>query len=92
MFLAAMGRPSTGSTTWFSQRARPNWLRLDVGKEQLARVEHDGDGEAFYVAACAMGLEGVVSKRRDAPYLQMRSWTWLKVKWSGWKSHGEDWK
>jgi bifunctional non-homologous end joining protein LigD len=39
-----------------------------------------GDGDAFYRAACRRGLEGVVSKRRDAPYQSRRNSTWLKTK------------
>ena len=30
--------------------------------------------------ACRMGLEGIVSKRRDAPYRSGRSKMWLKTK------------
>jgi ATP-dependent DNA ligase len=30
--------------------------------------------------ACKLGLEGVVSERRDAPYRSGRSRAWLKVK------------
>jgi len=30
--------------------------------------------------ACVMGLEGFVSKRRDAPYRSGRSPHWIKVK------------
>jgi hypothetical protein len=31
--------------------------------------EHlDGDGETIFVHACKLGLEGIVSKRRDLPY------------------------
>jgi bifunctional non-homologous end joining protein LigD len=39
-----------------------------------------GSGEEFYHQACALGVEGIVSKRRDAPYEPTRSRTWLKVK------------
>ena len=43
--------------------------------------EHmDGDGAAMYRHACALGLEGIVSKRRDAPYRSGRSPHWVKVK------------
>ncbi len=43
--------------------------------------EHlDGDGPAMFRHACAMGLEGIVSKRRDRPYRSGRSLDWLKVK------------
>jgi ATP-dependent DNA ligase len=30
--------------------------------------------------ACAMGLEGIVAKRRDRPYRSGRSRDWVKVK------------
>lgn len=39
-----------------------------------------GHGEEFFRSACGMSLEGVVSKRRDAPYEPGRSRSWLKVK------------
>jgi bifunctional non-homologous end joining protein LigD len=43
--------------------------------------EHvDGDGQIVFDHACRMGLEGIVSKRRDHPYRSGRSKTWLKVK------------
>jgi len=41
---------------------------------------HSGDGSVMFRKACEMGLEGIVSKRRDAPYRSGRSKTWLKVK------------
>jgi bifunctional non-homologous end joining protein LigD len=34
----------------------------------------------MFCCACAVGLEGVVSKRRDAPYSSGRSPDWIKVK------------
>jgi bifunctional non-homologous end joining protein LigD len=39
-----------------------------------------GDGSAFFAQACRHGLEGIVSKLRDAPYRSTRSREWLKVK------------
>jgi DNA ligase D len=39
-----------------------------------------GGGAAFYERASEMGLEGVVSKRADAPYRPGRSSTWTKTK------------
>jgi bifunctional non-homologous end joining protein LigD len=38
------------------------------------------DGQAMYRQARAMGLEGIVSKRRECPYRSGRSEDWLKVK------------
>ena len=34
----------------------------------------------MFRAACALGLEGIVSKRRDVPYRSGRSPDWVKVK------------
>jgi bifunctional non-homologous end joining protein LigD len=39
-----------------------------------------GDGPDFFAHACRLGLEGVVSKRRDAPYRSTRGADWLKIK------------
>ncbi len=39
-----------------------------------------GNGASFLARACEMKLEGVVSKRRDAPYRSGRSALWLKSK------------
>jgi DNA ligase D len=39
-----------------------------------------GDGRALYDRASEMGLEGIVSKRIDAAYVQDRTTTWLKTK------------
>jgi bifunctional non-homologous end joining protein LigD len=38
------------------------------------------DGAEMYKQACAKGLEGIVSKRADAPYVAGQQKTWLKVK------------
>ena len=42
-------------------------------------LEYD-DGEAVFRHACKMGLEGIVSKRKDSPYRSGRSSDWLKMK------------
>ncbi|HEX3210409.1 MAG TPA: DNA ligase D [Geminicoccaceae bacterium] len=39
-----------------------------------------GNGRAFFEQASRLGLEGVISKRADAPYQQTRTRSWLKVK------------
>jgi bifunctional non-homologous end joining protein LigD len=44
-------------------------------------VDHfEGRGEAVLQSACKMGLEGIVSKRFDAPYTSGRADTWTKAK------------
>ena len=43
--------------------------------------EHaEGNGDAALRSACDRGLEGVVSKLRNAPYVSGRSQSWLKIK------------
>jgi ATP-dependent DNA ligase len=37
-------------------------------------------GPDLFAAACRMGLEGLVSKRRDRPYQAGRSKHWIKIK------------
>src|SRR6185369_10947752 len=39
-----------------------------------------GSGQEFFREACRLRIEGIVSKRRDAPYTPGRARTWLKLK------------
>jgi len=39
-----------------------------------------GDGETLFRHACQLGLEGIVSKRKDSAYRSGRSPDWLKMK------------
>jgi bifunctional non-homologous end joining protein LigD len=67
-------------------------LRYDVRRERLTELElagptwrvpahHVGDGAALLEAARAQGLEGVLAKRLDCPYMPgRRSPGWVKVK------------
>jgi bifunctional non-homologous end joining protein LigD len=41
-----------------------------------------GRGREFFAAACEAGLEGIVSKRLDAPYRAGRTRSWLKTRCS----------
>lgn len=71
-------------------RSLPLISRRAVLEQILAR--HDGDrvklSEAFPAdpamleAARQMGLEGIIAKRKDSPYVSTRSATWVKVKCS----------
>lgn len=42
--------------------------------------ELSGSAAAAFARACKAGDEGVIAKRRDAPYVSGRSTTWLKLK------------
>jgi bifunctional non-homologous end joining protein LigD len=46
----------------------------------IAQFEQGEIGPNLFRAACNMGLEGLVSKRRDRPYRAGRSPHWVKVK------------
>ena len=49
--------------------------------ERLQYAEHIlGPGEPLFERMCAEGLEGVISKRADAPYRGGRARAWLKAK------------
>ncbi|WP_028081052.1 DNA ligase D [Solimonas soli] len=39
-----------------------------------------GEGPKAFAAACKLGLEGIVSKSREAPYREGRGGAWLKIK------------
>lgn len=40
----------------------------------------DSDPTSILSSACQMGLEGIIAKRADAPYLERRTESWLKLK------------
>jgi bifunctional non-homologous end joining protein LigD len=51
----------------------------DIGPLHLS--DHfDEDGAMIFRKSCEMGLEGIVSKLRDAPYRSGRTEAWIKVK------------
>jgi len=66
--------------------------QFEVRKATLASVltkagpgirfnEHiEGDGPTVFAHACKLGLEGIVSKRKDSTYRSGRSPDWLKMK------------
>ncbi len=63
--------------------ARKKRLKKLIGKRKgdILFNEHlEGDGDTIFRHACELGLEGIVSKRRDLPYRLGRSSAWLKVK------------
>ena len=44
-------------------------------------VEHvEWHGDKMFAAVCDLGLEGIVSKRIDAPYRSGRARSWLKIR------------
>jgi bifunctional non-homologous end joining protein LigD len=55
-------------------------LLVKVGPGLRWNEHIEGDGETIFRHACKLGLEGIVSKRKDSPYRSGRSPHWLKMK------------
>jgi bifunctional non-homologous end joining protein LigD len=55
-----------------------------LGRRATGRLRYAdhviGRGEAFFRHACRLGIEGIVSKRRDGRYFHGRHDSWLKTK------------
>jgi bifunctional non-homologous end joining protein LigD len=69
-----------------ARKERLKELLADSGdsNKRLRFVEHfEAAGEAVLRSACQAALEGIVSKRLDAPYQSGRSDSWIKAKCRG---------
>jgi bifunctional non-homologous end joining protein LigD len=59
-------------------------LQKLVGRGQKGRIRYSehvlGSGTDILEKACRLGLEGIISKRRDLAYMPGRSDAWLKIK------------
>jgi bifunctional non-homologous end joining protein LigD len=68
--------------------SRPLWERKERLHDLLSQIspllqfsDHQiGHGPAFYEHACDLKLEGIISKRAEAPYAPGNRGLWLKVK------------
>ena len=63
---------------------RKNRLRDLLGGRVKGRIRYSehvaGSGQEFFDQACATGLEGIISKRRDLPHRAGRHGGWVKTK------------
>src|SRR5579863_3465956 len=64
---------------------RKERLKILLGARGVSRRLHfvahlQSNARDVYLSACKMGLEGIVSKQRSAPYRSGRSGSWLKIK------------
>jgi bifunctional non-homologous end joining protein LigD len=64
--------------------ARKRWLAKLIGRAERRSIQFTehlrADGPTVFDLVCRMGLEGVVSKRVDAPYRSGPSKAWVKTK------------
>jgi bifunctional non-homologous end joining protein LigD len=65
----------------FAERKAILQKALKRTRRGIQYVEHsDGDGGEMFQAVCKLGLEGIVSKKMNAPYRSGPSRTWIKIK------------
>ena len=83
--LLLSGEEDLRSRPLFERKAR---LAEAIGTQlnpHLRYVEHFEDGEALLEAGARLGLGGIVSKKRDAPYRSGSSHAWITTKTSAWR-------
>jgi bifunctional non-homologous end joining protein LigD len=62
------------------RKAALRWI-LRRSRDGIQYVEHaEEHGDKMFAAACKLGLEGIVSKKLNAPYRSGPSKSWIKVK------------
>jgi hypothetical protein len=70
-----------GFAQFIGHRYEPSDLDLQLANFLTQGVDgSELDGPTVFVHACKLGLEGIVSKRKDSPYRSGRSPDWLKMK------------
>ncbi len=60
-------------------------LRSRFDDDRLKLSESFNDGEKLLVAAAEMNLEGIISKKRTAPYIAGVGCGWVKVRTQAWR-------
>ena len=59
-------------------------------RDLLRFSEAFDDAEKLLAAALELGLEGIVSKKRDQPYRSGKNLGWIKVKTAAWREANRD--
>jgi bifunctional non-homologous end joining protein LigD len=63
---------------------------LHGGSPEIAAADVYDDAEALLARVAELGLEGIVSKRREAPYRSGARSEWIKVKTKAWRAANAD--
>jgi bifunctional non-homologous end joining protein LigD len=76
------GREDLRALPLSERKARlEQFLNAQGASSQIRYVAHlQSNAEAVLASACKIGLEGIISKKLDAPYASGRSDRWLKAK------------
>ena len=72
------------------RRARLETLLAGADADVLRFSEAFDDAEKLLAAALELGLEGIVSKKRDQPYRSGKNLGWVKVKTAAWREVSRD--
>jgi len=73
------GQCSPAAADWAHSRQKS--LKRVCGHARVAFNQHfEADGKIVYRQACALGCEGIVSKRLGSPYRAGRTDHWIKIK------------
>ena len=72
------------------RRARLEGLLAGADADLLRFSEAFDDAEKLLAAALELGLEGIVSKKRDQPYRSGKNLGWVKVKTAAWREANRD--
>jgi bifunctional non-homologous end joining protein LigD len=73
-----------------TRRVRLKALLKRAGAEQLLYSEAFADPAKLLDACEVQGLEGIVSKRQDQPYVSGRNQSWVKVKCHAWRATAKE--
>ena len=71
---------SSARTSTIAGKSTPSAFLAKAGLGLRFNEHLEGDGPTVFAHACKMGLEGIVSKRKDSMYRSGRSPDWLKMK------------
>ena len=72
------------------RRARLQALLAGADGGLIRFSEAFDDAEKLLAAALELGLEGIVSKKRDQPYRSGKNLGWVKVKTAAWRGANRD--
>ena len=72
------------------RRSRLEQLLAGADQDLLRFSEAFDDPEKLLAAALELGLEGIVSKKRDQPYRSGKNVGWIKVKTAAWREANRD--
>jgi bifunctional non-homologous end joining protein LigD len=88
--LLALDGVSVMDKPLFQRRTALNELLNEVDDQELQLSQNFPDPAKLLAAADRMGLEGIVSKRRDSTYRSGQSRDWIKVKTAAWREANRD--